>query len=90
MAVSTDLVVKAGPVIWIARLRTDRVAIFQASASKISNAAASAAATGLVEIASAVVEDSAAVIALGVAASAEAALADSGVAVAGLGAGDNN
>ena len=44
VAGTTDPVVKVGPVIWIARLRTGRVAIFPASVSKTSNAA------GVVEI----------------------------------------
>ena len=40
MAASTDPMVEVDPRTWIARLRTDRVAIFRASASKTSNAAA--------------------------------------------------
>ena len=55
---TTALAVKVVPEIWIAKLRTDRVAIFRTSVSRISNAAAS--------IAPAVAEVSAAVIALGV------------------------
>jgi hypothetical protein len=39
VAASIALVVEVGPVIWIARLKTDREAIFQASASRTSNAA---------------------------------------------------
>jgi hypothetical protein len=84
MAATTDPVVVArvGPVIWIARLRTDRVAIFRASVSKTSNAVvvvvlpvsvagtasegAVAAALAVVTALEGAVEDLAAVIALGV------------------------
>ena len=69
VAAITDPVAEVGLRTWIARLRTDRVAIFRASVSKTSNAAV-------------VVEDLAAVIAsAAVADSAEgAALVDSAVA----------
>ena len=79
VAAITDPVAEVGLRTWIARLRTDRVAIFRASVSKTSNAA------GVVEdlaavIASAAVADSAA-IDLGVEAdSVAAALADSAAA----------
>ena len=68
VAAITDPVAEVGLRTWIARLRTDRVAIFRASVSKTSNAAV-------------VVEDLEAVIDLGVAGLAEgAALVDSAVA----------
>ena len=68
VAAITDPVAEVGLRTWIARLRTDRVAIFRASVSKTSNAVV-------------VVEDLAAVIDLGVAGLAEgAALVDSAVA----------
>jgi hypothetical protein len=73
---------------WIARLRTDRVAIFRASVSKTSNAAVVVEDLAAV-IASAAVADSAAVIDLGVAGLAEAALAVS-AAAAGSEAGAEN
>ena len=93
VAASIDLVLEAGPAIWTARHRIDRVAIFRASGSRVSNAAA------VVEIlvvivlaveASVVtvlaVEDSAAVaIALVVAASA----AGAALAVSAAAAGDD-
>ena len=68
VAAITDPVAEVGLRTWIARLRTDRVAIFRASVSKTSNAAV-------------VVEDLEAVIDLGVAGLAEGtALVDSAVA----------
>ena len=74
VAAITDPVAEVGLRTWIARLRTDRVAIFRASVSKTSNAAV------VVEDLAAVA-DSAAVIDLGVAGLAEgAALVDSAVA----------
>jgi hypothetical protein len=74
VADTTDLVVKVGPVIWIARLRTGRAAIFPASASKISNAAAVVEILVVIVLA---VEDLVAVIASAVAAGlAEVALAE--------------
>ena len=84
VAASTDLVVglaeEVGLRTWTARLRTDRVAIFRASGSKTSNAAAVVEDLAAV-IASVAVADSAAVIDLGVVALAEgAALVDSGAA----------
>jgi len=97
VAAITDPVValaaEVGPRTWIARLRTDRVAIFRASASKTSNAAAEAAdSVGIASvavvasaavIASAVVAASAAVIDLGVVPLAEGvALVDSAAAEA--------
>ena len=86
MAASTDLAAEVGLRTWIARLRTDRVAIFPVSASKTSNAGAVAVASAAAVIASAVA-DSAAVIDLGVVGLAEAASADSAAAV---GAADGN
>ena len=95
VAVSTDLEVKVGPVIWIGRLKTGRVAIFPASASKTSNAAAvveilvvivlaveDLAAAGIASAVAALVagEDSVDSVAAGV----------SEDAVAGSGAGDDN
>jgi hypothetical protein len=86
VAALTDLVavaVEAAPAIWTARLKTDRVAIFRTSASKISNAA-----VVVVDLVGVIVLAVAAVIALVVAASAaEAALADSAAAA---GADDEN
>lgn len=77
----TDPAVKAGPAIWIAKLRTGHAVIFQASVSKTSNAGAEEADS--VGIASAAA-DLAAVIALAVVAlAAEDALVDS-VAAAGV------
>src|SRR5262245_58354645 len=61
---------------WTARLRTDHVAIFRVSASKISNAVMAAAASGV----TVVVEDLAGVIVLAVA----VALEDSAVAIASV------
>ena len=75
MAATTDPVVKVGPAIWIAKLRTGRGAIFRASASKTSNAAAVVVSVGTVSA----VGDLA-VIALGEAVLGEAALADLEVA----------
>jgi hypothetical protein len=94
VAVSTDLVMKVEPVIWIARLRTGRVAIFPASASKTSNAAEvveilvvivlpvedSAGGIALVEVALVAGEDSVDSVAAG----------GSEDAVAGSGVDDNN
>lgn len=83
VAAITDPVAEVGLRTWIARLRTDRVAIFRASVSKTSNAAV-------------VVEDLAAVIAsaAAVASVAVIALADSAAvaaaALAGVAAGDEN
>ena len=89
---TTDPAVKVELVIWIARLRTGRVAIFQASVSRTSNAAAaeiSAVAGSAVEDLAAVIaseavadlEDLAAVVialvVVDLVASGEAALADS-------------
>ena len=62
-AASIDPAVKAGPVIWTARLKTGRVAIFRASGSRVFRAAASIAAAvevALVVIASVVAADLAA------------------------------
>ena len=84
MAASTDLAAEVGLRTWIARLRTDRVAIFPVSASKTSNAVAVAPAAAVIASA---VADSAAVIALVEVALAEAASADSAAAV---GAADGN
>jgi hypothetical protein len=73
--------VEAVPAIWTARLRTDRVAIFRASASKISNAAAAASGVTVV------MEDLAGAIVLAVADSAPAVIASAAehsVAVAAL------
>ena len=79
MAAITDLAAEVGLRTWIARPRTDRVAIFRTSASKTPNAGAEAADS--VEIASAAVADSAEVIDLGVVPLAEgAALVDLAVA----------
>ena len=83
VAASTDLVVKVGPVIWIGRLKTGRVAIFPASASKTSNAAAVV--EILVVIASAV-----AALAAGEDLVDSVAAGVSEDAVAGSGADDNN
>ena len=88
MAATTDPVVKVGPVIWIARLRTGRVVIFRASDSRVFKAGA---ATALAAEADSVVIVSvvAAVIASAVDHSAAvAALAD--LAVAAGGADGNN
>jgi len=76
VAASTDLAAEVGLRTWIARLRTDRVAIFPVSVSKISNAAA-AEASGVIVLAVA------AVIALAVAVASVAvvALEDSAAAV---------
>jgi hypothetical protein len=82
-AVSIGPAVEADPVIWTARLRTDRAVIFQASGSRAFRAAAliaSAAAEDLAVIAAVAVVDLAAV--------ALAALED--LAVAGSGAGAEN
>jgi hypothetical protein len=81
VAASIDPVVKVGLVIWIAKLRTDRVATFRASVSKTPNAAAVAILAIVLVAAVAVialgVAGSAAVIALGAVALAEgAALVD--------------
>ncbi len=82
VAAITDPVAEVGLRTWIARLRTDRVAIFRASVSKTSNAAVVVEDLAAV-IASAAVADSAAVIVSVVAALvglvAVAALADSAV-----------
>ena len=89
VAAITDPVAEVGLRTWIARLRTDRVAIFRASVSKTSNAVVVVVDLAAV-IASAAVADSAAVIDLGVAGLAEgAALVDSAVA-AGSEAGAEN
>ena len=91
---TTDLVVKVGPVIWIARRRTGRAAIFPASASKISNAAAvevvglaiaSAVAVDLAVTASAVAAGSAVIALVEVGDLAEVALAASVGAAGGVG-----
>ena len=92
-ALTDQILIRKGK-IWIAKRRTDHVAIFPTSAPKIFNAA------GLIGLVAAV-EDSAVialeeVVALGVAAleevalAVEAALADSEVAAAGSGADGNN
>ena len=85
VAASTDLAAEVGLRTWIARLRTDRVAIFRASVSRTFNAAA-AEASGVTGLA---VEDLAAVIAsaVGVASVAVVVLADS---AAEVGAADGN
>src|SRR5262249_48587257 len=77
VAASTDLAAEVGLRTWIARLRTDRVAIFPVSASQTSNAAA-VIDLGVVGLA---------VIALVEVTLAEAASADSAAAV---GAADGN
>ena len=94
-AVSTDQVLVLKHKIWTVRLRIGRVAIFQASVPRISNAAALIAlvAVGdLAAIASAVAAGLAAVIASGaVEDSVAAALVDSvAAALAGSGADDEN
>ena len=79
-AVSIGPGVEADPVIWTARLRTGHVVIFQASAPRIFNAAASIAAAAVVDLAAAVI---------GLVAAED--LADSAVAaVAGSGADAEN
>ena len=87
VAAITDPVAEVGLRTWIARLRTDRVAIFRASVSKTSNAAVVVEdLAAVIASAAAAVEDSAAVIDLGVAGLAEgAALVDSAVAAGGDG-----
>ena len=96
MAATTDPVVKVGPAIWIARLRTGRVVIFPTSVSKISNAAALVVEISVVVIVLAVEDLAAAGIASAVAALAagedsvdSVAAGDSEDAVAGSGADDN-
>jgi hypothetical protein len=88
VAAITDLAAEVGLRTWIARLRTDRVAIFRASVSKTSNAAVVVEDLAAV-IASAAVADSAAVIASAVAVASVAVvvLADS---AAEVGAADGN
>ena len=76
MAALTDPVAEVGLRTWIARLRTDRVAIFRASVSRTFNAAAEA--SGVTGLA---VEDLAAAIVSAVEDSVAAASADSAVAV---------
>ena len=71
VAALTDPVAEVGLRTWIARLRTDRVAIFRASVSKTSNAAV-------------VVEDLAAVIASAAAADSAAVIVSVVAALAGL------
>ena len=102
-AARTDRTLILNDKIWIAKLRIDRVVIFQASAPRIFNAVAlidSVAVADSAVIASVVVVDLAAAATVSVAAGdlgavALAALADSAVedfaaAVAGSGAGDDN
>lgn len=93
---TTDPVVKVGPAIWIARLRTGREVIFPTSVSKISNAAALVVEISVVVIVLAVEDLAAAGIASAVAALAagedsvdSVAAGDSEDAVAGSGADDN-
>ena len=93
VAATTDpvVVVRVGPVIWIARLRTDRVAIFRTSVSKTSNAAVvvavSVVVTALEEV---VAVDLAAVTALeGAVADLAAAVLAGSAAVAGAVDGNN-
>ena len=62
VAVSTDLAVEVGRAIWIAKLRTDHVAIFRASGSKAFRAAASIAPAVAADLADSVVIASAAVV----------------------------
>ena len=92
MAASTDLVavaVEAVSAIWIARLRTDRVAIFQASGSRAFRAVALIAAA--VEADSVVIASAAADLAVIDLVVVAAALADSAaVAAADSEAGDEN
>ncbi len=88
VAAITDPVAEVGLRTWIARLRTDRVAIFRASVSKTSNAAVVVEDLAAV-IASAAVADSAAgivsVVAALVGLVAAAALVDSAVAAGVVG-----
>ena len=85
MEAITDLVVEVGLKTWIARLRTDHVAIFPTSGSKTSNAVAAeiseVTVLAVAAVTASVAADSAAVIALAVeVALAEAASADLAVA----------
>ena len=82
MAAITDPVAEVGLRTWIARLRTDRVAIFPVNGSKIPNAVVVVEDLAAV-IASAAVADSAAVIDLGVAGLAEGAALVGSVAAVG-------
>jgi hypothetical protein len=78
--------VEADPVIWTARLRTGRGVIFQASAPRIFNAAASIAAA-VVDLVAAATDS---VVAVGLAAGALGALVGSAAVVVDSGVGDNN
>jgi hypothetical protein len=82
-----DPAVEAGPVIWTARLRTGHVVIFQASAPRIFNAAASIAAAAVVDLVAAATDS---VVAVGLAAGALGALVGSAAVVVDSGVGDNN
>jgi hypothetical protein len=81
---TTDPVVKVGPAIWIARLRTGREVIFPTSVSKISNAAALVVEISVVVI---VLETVVVVIVLAVEDLAAAGIAS---AVAALAAGEDS
>jgi hypothetical protein len=86
-AVSIVPGVEADPVIWTARLRTGHVVIFQASAPRIFNAAASIAAVAVVDLAAAATDS---VVAVGLAAGALGALVGSAAVAVDSGVGDNN
>jgi len=79
VAAITDLAAEVGLRTWIARLRTDRVAIFRVNASRVFNAAA-AEASGVTGLA---VEDLAAVIASAVGVASVAAALEGSVAAGG-------
>jgi len=61
VAATTELAVEVVPAIWIARLRIDRVAIFQVNGSKISNAVTAAASGVTVLVVEAVIASAVAV-----------------------------
>jgi len=80
VAAITDPVAEVGLRTWIARLRTDRVAIFRASVSKTSNAAAVVEDLAAVIASAAVADLAAGIVSVVVGLVAAAALADSAVA----------